>query len=83
MNSKNEVNKLVWRLVTHVKDTINQNLSKAVDRGDLKIEKDKLSNLLVLIQASADEAASRALTEFNKQVEPLLVKDEVPPHQKI
>jgi hypothetical protein len=75
MNSKNQVDKLVWRLVEHIKDTVTQNVAAAVQSGEFTMEREKLEVLLSLVSASVSAGGQAAAKDFDKQVVNFLVPD--------
>jgi hypothetical protein len=68
----NDVNKSVWMLITHVKDTTSKTISEAVNSGVLKLDANQREQVCTLVNAAIDAGANQAFTNFEKVMKSFL-----------
>jgi hypothetical protein len=64
-----QINKSAFQLVEQAKNVTAQNITTAVTKGDLKVDRALLPVLINLIQASIDQGYHQALRQFEAQVD--------------
>ncbi len=63
------ISKSAFQLVEQAKNVTAQNLTAAVAKGDLKIDRNVLPLLIALVQASIDQGYHQANRQFEEQVD--------------
>ena len=68
------ISKSAWQVVEQAKTVTGQNVVDACTKGTLKIERNELTKLLVLIGASIDQGYSQIISSFENEVQASLTR---------
>ena len=67
MSTKQDVDKSVWRVVQHIKDTVAKNIVEATKRGTVEgVEPVALEQLLLLINKSVDQGYNVSVKQLDE-----------------
>lgn len=70
MNSKDleAISRQAWLMTEFSKTSTMQNITTAVAKGELKIDRSQLPHLLNIVQNSIEQGFVTSIQEFNRQV---------------
>lgn len=66
---KNDIIKSSWTAASNIKDVISRNIVKAVASKEVNVPREQLNKLIMLLQASVDEAFESSLKNFKKELD--------------
>jgi len=82
MSTKQDVDKSVWRVVQHIKDTVTKNLVEATKNGTVAgVEPAALERLVLLVNKSVDQGYHTSVRQLDEALNTFQVN--VPPKSRI
>lgn len=66
---KSDLTKSAWKMSSNIKDTVSRNIVKAANSKEIVVPREHLQKLVLLIQASVDEAFEGSLRDFQKEID--------------
>lgn len=74
MKQNNEVQKALWNVVMHCRDTAATNFLVYANKSKLDVKNDELQKLVALIKTSVEEGYHQASKEFDKKLDKVMTE---------